>query len=121
MIFFSDICLALIMIDESVPYRWFQREGFIHSRKILLIFWLVMGNFILMGYRGTLLRNLVQIRYENTMETWDDFIKSGLKILVFEFPGSEEWVAAHPYFSEMGENIIWIPAYEWGSEWIEER
>ena len=109
------------MIDESVPYSWFQREGFKHSRKILLIFWLVMGNFILMGYKGTLLGNLVKITYENTLETIPDLIRSGTKILQFEFPGSEEWAAADPFFSQMSGRIIWYPPNEGGSEWFEKR
>ena len=118
---FSDFCLAIFLIDESVPSSWFQREGFSHSRKLLLIFWLVMGNFILMGYKGTLLSNLVKIRYEDTLETRADLIRSGKKILQFEFPGSDAWAAMDPFFSQMAGKIIWYPPSEEGSEWFEER
>ena len=107
------------MIDETVPYSWFQREGFTHSRKLLLIFWLVMGDFILLGYKGTLLSNLVQTRYENSIESYDDVEKAGLKFLVPKFRGSEEWIEAHPHLSrmEMAGNLIRYPLEQAGSEW----
>ena len=73
-----------------------------------------------MGYKGTLLGNLVKIRYENTLETIAELIISGKKILQFDFPGSEEWAAADPLFSQMAGKIIWYPPSEGGSEWFEE-
>ena len=74
-----------------------------------------------MGYKGTLLGNLVKIRYENTLETISDLLTSGTKILQFEFPGSEDWVAVDPFFRQMAGKIIWYPPSEGGSEWFEER
>ena len=74
-----------------------------------------------MGYKGTLLGNLVKITYEDTIETRADLIRSGTKILQFEFPGSDIWAAADPFFSKMAGKIIWYPPSETGSEWFEER
>ena len=118
---FEDFSLAFILIDETVPYGWFQRDGFTNSRKLLLIFWLVMGHFILLGYKGTLLSNLVQIRYEDSIESYDDAEESGLKWLLPEFEGAAELFAAHPFWSRMTHKIIMHPVSEAGSEWIEQR
>ena len=46
LIFSLDFNLTFIWIDEPVPYSWFHKDGFTHSRKLLLLFWLVMGDFI---------------------------------------------------------------------------
>ena len=70
------------MIDESVPHEWFHRAGFKRARKLLLILWLVLGNFLLMGYSGTLLTSLVKIRYEDAIDTLYDLEKSGLPFLL---------------------------------------
>ena len=80
-----------------------------------------MGNFIVMGYKSTLLGNLVKIRYENTLETTAELIRSGSKLLQHEFPGSEEWAAADPILRQMAGRIIWYPHNETGSEWYEQR
>ena len=74
-----------------------------------------------MGYKGTLLGNLVKIRYEDTLETRAELIRSETKLLQFDFPGSEEWAAADPFFIQMAARIIWYPPNEEGSEWFEER
>ena len=78
-----------------------------------------MGDFILLGYKGTLLSNLVKIQYENSIESYDDVEKAGLKFLVHEFLGSEEWIEAHPYLSRMrmSDNLIQYPLRQAGSEW----
>ena len=82
-----------------------------------------MGDFILLGYKGTLLSNLLQIRYENTIESFDDVVKSGLKILLHEFDGSEEMIEAHPYISQMriADNIIRYPLWQAGWGWWLQR
>ena len=119
----SDLSLAFIFVDEPVPPAWFLRDGFTHSRKLVLIFWLVMGNFILMGYSSTLLSNLVRIEYENTIESYDDVEKSGLKFLIPMFDGFEGFIETHPYLSKMsgGDNFIFHSYEEVGGPWYDER
>ena len=120
--FLPDFCIALIW-RRKVPHGWYHRDGFTHSRKLLLLFWLVMGNFILLGYKGTLLSNLIRVRYEPPIESYDDVLKSGLKFLLGEFPGSEEWIDAHPYVSQMANNLIRFSVWDsdrsldWYTEW----
>ena len=117
--FLPDFCIALIW-RRKVPHGWYHRDGFTHSRKLLLLFWLVMGNFILLGYKGTLLSNLIRIQYERPIESYDDAVKSGLKFLLHEFSGSEEWIDAHPYISQMANNLIRFPIWQAVSEWFTE-
>ena len=108
------------MIDESVPSSWFQGEGFTHSRKLLLIFWLVMANFILLGYKGTLLTNLVQIQYESPIQ-FEDVKKLDLKILMPKFPGWKQMLADNPHLNRVSEHIMWHGYHEIGYEWYEQR
>ena len=76
------MCLALVLIDETVPKRWLYREGFTHSRKLLLLQWLLYGSVLLMGYKCVLLSNLVPIRYEQTIDNLYDLDKSELRLVV---------------------------------------
>ena len=81
MFIFPDLCLALVLIDETVPQGWIYREGFTHSRKLLLIQWLLYGSVLLMGYKCVLLSNLVPIRYEQTIDTIYDLDQSELRLV----------------------------------------
>ena len=82
MFIFSDFCLALVLIDETLPHEWLYREGFTHSRKLLLLQWLLYGSILLMGYKCVLLSNLVPIRYEQTIDNLYDLDKSELRFVV---------------------------------------
>ena len=80
---FADFSLtAVVMIDESLPHRWFHRTGFKHSRMFLLFIWLFLGNVLSMAYKSTLLSTLIPIRYEKTLDTIEDLDKSGLGLLI---------------------------------------
>ncbi len=35
----------VVMIQESLPYRWFRRECF-HGQKIILFQWLLIGSLV---------------------------------------------------------------------------
>ena len=77
----SDLCLA-ILIDESRPHAWFSRNGFTHARKGLLLLWLFMGNFLLMGYKSNLRSSLITINYEDKFETLNDLVQSGIPLAI---------------------------------------
>ena len=80
---FSDFCLALmVLIDESVPQRWIYREGFTHSRKLLILQWLLYGSVLLWGYKCVLLSTLIPIRYEQSIGNIYDLDKSELRFSV---------------------------------------
>ena len=79
-VFISDLCLA-ILIDESRPHAWFSRNGFTNARKGLLLLWLVMGNFVLMGYKSNLRSSLITINYEDRFETIHDLVQSEIPVM----------------------------------------
>ena len=79
--FLPDFCLAILWIDESVPEGWFSRKGFSHARKGLLLLWLFMGSFVLMGYKSTLRSSLITINYEDKFETFYDLVQSGIPLV----------------------------------------
>ena len=65
-----------------MPQGWLYREGFTHSRKLLLLQWLLYGSILLMGYKCVLLSTLVPIQYEQTIDTVYDLEKSELRLIV---------------------------------------
>ena len=77
-----DVCLTNFLFDESKPAQWFNRPGFTHSRKLLVLVWLFMGNFLLMGYKSNLRSSLIAINYEDKLKTLDDVAESGLPLMI---------------------------------------
>ena len=75
----SDFCLSILWIDESVPHAWFSRRGFV-ARKSLLLLWLFVGSFLLMGYKAILHSSLITINYEDKFETLDELVQAGIPV-----------------------------------------
>ena len=81
--YFSDLMLALTpTVDETVPYRLYQRPSFTKSRRLLLIQWLIMANILSHAYKGALLSSLITIRYTEPLDTIDQMVESGLPFYV---------------------------------------
>ena len=60
---FADFSLTVVvMVDESLPHKWFHRRGFYKARMLVLFTWLFFGNVLSMGYKSTLLSTLIPIR-----------------------------------------------------------
>ena len=78
---FLDFFLSTEFIPKRRLNKWVEREGF-QTRKVLIIKWLFLGNIITMAFKSTLLSSLLQIRYEETIETINDMANSGLPILL---------------------------------------
>ena len=61
-----------------------------------LLKWIVLGNFLTMGYLSTLLSQLVAIRYENPIDTLDDIDQSGLPVLIPNGTGLTDLLGEDP-------------------------
>ena len=93
---FADWLLStFILIGQSLSQDWLFREGF-KTRRIILLKWLVLANFLTLGYMSTLLSQLVAIKYENPIDTIDDLDKSGLPLLIAGGTGIENMIANDP-------------------------
>lgn len=93
---FSDWLLStFILIGQSLSQDWLFREGF-KIRRIILLKWLLLANFLTLGYMSTLLSQLVAIRYENPIDTIDDLDKSGLPLLIPEGTGVDNLIGKDP-------------------------
>ena len=75
----------MFLSTELIPKRrlkkWIQRPGF-NLRKVVILKWIVLGNILTLGYKTTLLSSLIPIRYEDTIESFDDVDKSGLPLII---------------------------------------
>ena len=80
--FLADLCIAISFIEESVPHAWFNRRGFVASRKLLILQWLMFGSILLLGYKSTLLATLIPINYEKPINTVDDLANSNMPLLI---------------------------------------
>ena len=79
----TDLCIATFLINETFPKKWINRLGFVYSRKLLILMWLMFAsNLLLWSYKSTLLSTLITINYENPINTLEDVDRSGLPVMV---------------------------------------
>ena len=82
-IIFLDFLLALTpVIDETINYKMYIRNSFITSRRLLLINWLVMANILSHAYKGSILSSLINIHYEDPLDTIQQMVESSLPFYV---------------------------------------
>ena len=79
--FHSDFFLSTQLIPRRRLEKWIYRDGF-RTRKILIMNWIFLGNILTMGYKCTLLANLIPVHYEGTINTLSDLDQSGLPLLI---------------------------------------
>ena len=69
-------------VDETVPWEFYARPSFIHSRRSLIIQWLLLANILSHAYKGALLSSMVNILYTQPLETIDQMVESGMPFYV---------------------------------------
>ena len=74
---------------------WINRRGF-RIRKGIILLWIFLGHFLVMGYKTTLLSSLIQIRYGSTIDTLEDMAKSGLPLLIPSHTTLHKLIASDP-------------------------
>ena len=73
----------MFLMDETFPKKWINRRGFVQSRKVLILIWLMFAsNLLIWSYKSTLLSTLIPIYYENPINTLEDVDNSDLPLLV---------------------------------------
>ena len=78
---FSDFFLSTELIPKKRLNKWIQRKGF-KIRKILIMKWIILGNFLTMGYKSNLLPTLVTISYDKAIDALVDLERSGLPLVI---------------------------------------
>ena len=79
----ADFFTSLELIPSGMLWKWIQRPG-LNMRQLSILMWIVMGTFLTLGYKSTLLSSLIKIRYEPTIDGLHDLDKSGLPLLLPE-------------------------------------
>ena len=54
------------------------------ARQVLLIIWLFSAYTLTISYKEVLIANLVNVRYEDTIDNFDDVLRSGMPLVVPE-------------------------------------
>ena len=70
------------LIDKAPSDEWLNRQGFVASRKLLILAWLVATKIIILAYNATFFTSLVRISYGSTIDTINDAANSGLPFLI---------------------------------------
>ena len=77
------MCIVIFLIDETFPDKWINRQGFVKTRKVLILMWLMFAsNLLIWSYKSTLLSTLIPIYYENPINTLEDVDNSDLPVMV---------------------------------------
>ena len=79
----TDFFTSIELIPSGRLGQWIRRPGF-QIKKLAILLWLVMGTFLTLGYKSTLLSSLIPIQYEATIDSLNDLDKSGLPTLLAE-------------------------------------
>ena len=79
----ADLFVSTELIPKRRLKKWIQRPGF-GIRKVAILKWIVLGNFLTLAYKKSLLASLIPIRYEDTIDSLTDLYKSGLPIILSE-------------------------------------
>ena len=70
------------IIDESLDQKFVNVTKNANARQVLLLKWLVIGFCLTACYKSVLLSNMVNIRFEKTIDTVEDVLDSGKLFLV---------------------------------------
>ena len=79
----ADFFTSLELIPSGRLWKWIQRPG-LKMRRSAILMWIVMGTFLTLGYKSTLLSSLIKIRYKVTIDSLHNLDKSGLPLLLPE-------------------------------------
>ena len=77
----ADLFVSTELIPKRRLKKWIQRPGF-GIRKAAILKWIVLGNFLTLAYKKSLLASLIPIRYEDTIDSMRDLDKSGLPMIL---------------------------------------
>ena len=83
------------MIPKKRHRKWINRPGF-GIRKIIILKWIVLGNILTLGYKKSLLSSLIQIRYEDTIDSIHELDKSKIPLLLAKSTSLQDYVERDP-------------------------
>ena len=70
------------IIEEVQEFKYIHNINTAKAGHVLLIFWLFMAFTLTISYKEVLLANLVNVGYEDTMDNFDDVLRSGKPLCV---------------------------------------
>ena len=109
-------------MQSQVPTLVDQRVC-VKARQVLLLKWLLVTFFITMSYKQVLLANLVDIGYEETIETLDELVNSGKPLVGQQNVGVPIIMAMDPRTSVkklLAERMLWYNFTGQTPKWIQE-
>ena len=65
-------------------YRYINNRLCSKARQVLLIIWLFSAYTLTIHYKEVLIANLVNVGYEDTIDNFDDVLRSGMPLVVPE-------------------------------------
>ena len=65
------------VIDEAQIDNYITKRPCARARVMVVMQWIVIGFFFTMSYKSVLLTNLINIEYQQVLDSIEDVIKSG--------------------------------------------
>ena len=71
------MCLTIgAVIEESQSTNYFQKQPCAKAREMLILKWAIVGFLLTISYKSVLLSNLINIEYEEALDTVEDVLRS---------------------------------------------
>ena len=71
------MCLTIgAVIEESQSTNYFQKQPCAKAREMLILKWAIVGFLLTNSYKSVLLSNLINIEYEEALDTVEDILRS---------------------------------------------
>ena len=70
------------IIEEVQTYKYMNDTKCAKARQLLLVTWLFVAFTLTISYKEVLIANLVNVGYEQTIDNFDDLVKSGMPMVV---------------------------------------
>ena len=118
----ADFLTSFELIPSGMLWKWIQRPG-LNMRQLTILMWIVMGTFLTLGYKSTLLSSLIKIRYEATIDSLHDLDKSGLPLIMAQGTAELDFLKRDPreMMTRIYNRRIEFPVQGGAPEWIKER
>ena len=112
------------IIDEAQGHHnvsnYINVRGFSNARSLLVLMWIFVGISLTFCYKSTLRAMMMKVDYEDTIDTVDDMLVSGRKLMVTEDSGLRDFVEGDPRMKvdKLGKQVEYFNRGRKMPEWV---
>ena len=112
------------IIDEAQGHHnvsnYINVRGCSNARSLLVLMWIFVGISLTFCYKSTLRAMMMKVDYEDTIDTVDDMLLSGRKLLLTEDSGLRYFVKDDPRVkvNKLGKQVEYYSRGRKMPEWV---